>query len=214
MEKKSFKKEKKPRKKLSKGGLVLLIGCIIIAIPCLIFGGILLGSAIQTGKPVVGSRFDNDLNPAINSSDTKSLESSIKTIGGVENCEIVLTSAQYRINVDTDDSLTSEQIESLCVEVYNAVNNKLPISTYFTSANGKKMYDLAINVYNFVDESDAMTYYILTKNGQMSEYSIQCVSSPQDEELAKELRGETNLTTGTGDVQGEMVDQDSGEVSE
>ena len=54
------------------------------------------------------------------------------------------------------------------------------------------MYDLAINVYNFVDaNNENMTYYILTKNSKMEAYSLQCVSEPVDEDLAKELRGET-----------------------
>ena len=208
MEKKEIK-EKKPKKKLSKGAIVLIIGLIIILIPCLVFGGILLSASLQTGNPVVGNRFDNDLKPAIADSETKALKATIETMSGVEKCEIVLKSAQYRINVDTDDSLSTSQIESLCVDIYNAVNSKLPVSTYFTASSSMKMYDLSINVYNFIDgESENMTYYILTKNSQMTDYSIQCVSEAVDEDLAKELRGETNITTGTGDV---SVDGETGE---
>ena len=194
-------KVKKPKKKLSKGAIVLIIALIVVLIPCLVFGGILLKSALQTGTPVLGSRFENDLKPAISDSDTSSLKSSIEAISNVEKCEIVLKSAQYRINVDVKDSLDSSQIESLCVEIYNAVDSKLPVSTYFTASSSMKMYDLSINVYNFIDsESDNMIYYILTKNSQMDSYSLQCVSEPVDEDLAKELRGEANIQTGTGDA--------------
>ena len=72
----------------------------------------------------------------------------------------------------------------------------MPVSTYFTATDSKKMYDLSINVYNYVKEDDDnMIYYILTKNSKMSDYSIQCVSEPVDEELAKDLRGENVTTT-------------------
>ena len=186
-------KQIKKKKKMSKGGIVLLVSAIIILIPCLIFGGILLSAALETGKPVVGNRFNNDLNPSISSSTTSSLESSIKALSGVEDCNIVLTSAQYRVNVDTVDSLSDSEIQSLVVEVYNLVNQELPVSTYFTATDSEKMYDLSINVYNTT--SDGNIYYILTKNSKMTSYSIQCVSSPVDEDLAKELRGENTSST-------------------
>lgn len=183
---------KKVKKKLSKGGIVLIAGLVIIAIPVIVFLTIIISAALKTGKPIVGNRFDGDLNPAITSSQTSQLEKSIEGINGVEDCTIVLTSAQYRVNVDTKDSLTSEEIERLTVDVYNAVNSELPVNTYFNADGSKKMYDLSINVYNFVDaDNENMTYYILTKNSKMEAYSIQCVSKPVDEDLAKELRGET-----------------------
>lgn len=183
---------KKEKKKLSKGGIVLIVGLIIIAIPVIVFLTIILSAALKTGKPIVGNRFDGDLNPAITSSQTAQLEKSIEGISGVDDCTIVLTSAQYRINVDTSDSLSSEQIEKLTVDIYNAVNSQLPVGTYFTASGSEKMYDLSINVYNFVDaNNENMVYYILTKNSKMETYSLQCVSEPVDEELAKELRGET-----------------------
>lgn len=186
-------KIKTKKKKMSKGGIVLLVGIIVILIPCLIFGGILLSAALETGKPVSGSRFNNDLNPSISNSNTKSLETTISAMSGVESCEIVLKSAQYRVNVNTTDSLSESQIKDLAVDVYNAVNTALPISTYFTSTDSEKMYDLSINVYNYISEDDdTMIYYILTKNSNMDTYSLQCVSSAVDEDLAAELRGETS----------------------
>ena len=106
-------KQIKKKKKMSKGGIVLLVGAIIILIPCLIFGGILLSAALETGNPVVGNRFNNDLNPSISSSATSSLENSIKALSGVEDCNIVLTSAQYRVNVDTIDSLATQRFNRL-----------------------------------------------------------------------------------------------------
>lgn len=187
------KKEKqvKGKKKLSKGALVLIISLIIILIPCLIFGGILISAALESGKPVDGNRFKGDLNPAITSSNTSSIKNSIETLSGVEKCDIELTSAQYRVNVDTVDTLTDKQIEDLCVDIYNIVNKELPMATYFTASSSEKMYDLAVNVYNKIDDDNI--YYILTKNSKMDTYSVQCVSSAVDEELASDLRGENDI---------------------
>lgn len=187
------KKEKqvKGKKKLSKGALVLIISLIIILIPCLIFGGILISAALESGKPVDGNRFKGDLNPAITSSNTSSIKNSIEALSGVEKCDIELTSAQYRVNVDTVDTLTDKQIEDLCVDIYNIVNKELPMATYFTASSSEKMYDLAVNVYNKIDDDNI--YYILTKNSKMDTYSFQCVSSAVDEELASDLRGENDI---------------------
>ena len=187
------KKEKqvKGKKKLSKGALVLIISLIIILIPCLIFGGILISAALESGKPVDGNRFKGDLNPAITSSNTSSIKNSIEALSGVEKCDIELTSAQYRVNVDTVDTLTDKQIEDLCVDIYNIVNKELPLATYFTASSSEKMYDLAVNVYNKIDDDNI--YYILTKNSKMDTYSVQCVSSAVDEELASDLRGENDI---------------------
>lgn len=187
------KKEKqvKGKKKLSKGALVLIISLIIILIPCLIFGGILISAALESSKPVDGNRFKGDLNPAITSSNTSSIKNSIEALSGVEKCDIELTSAQYRVNVDTVDTLTDKQIEDLCVDIYNIVNKELPMATYFTASSSEKMYDLAVNVYNKIDDDNI--YYILTKNSKMDTYSVQCVSSAVDEELASDLRGENDI---------------------
>lgn len=171
--------------------MVLIISLIIILIPCLIFGGILISAALESGKPVDGNRFKGDLNPAITSSNTSSIKNSIEALSGVEKCDIELTSAQYRVNVDTVDTLTDKQIEDLCVDIYNIVNKELPMATYFTASSSEKMYDLAVNVYNKIDDDNI--YYILTKNSKMDTYSVQCVSSAVDEELASDLRGENDI---------------------
>lgn len=183
----------KTKKKMSRSALVLTIGLIIIAIPCLVFGWILLSAALETGTPITGNRYDGDLNPAITKTDTSQLEAEIIALPGVENCEIVLKSGQYRINVDATDSISESEAESLANKVYDTVNSKLPVSVYFTADSSKKMYDLAISVYNRID-SDDMVYALLTKNSVMSVPNVQIVSKAVDEQLAKELRGEIEVS--------------------
>jgi len=178
-------------KKMSKSKLMIIIGSCIVLIPLLIFAIILISAQLSTGSPIIGNRFKGDLDPEITSSMRKDLQESIKTISGVEDCEIVLETAQFRVNVKTSATATDESAKALATTVYQKVNEKLPISTYFTSTAEKKMYDLSISVYNQLNNDDGkQIYYLLTKNSKMSEPSIQLVSKPLDENLAKELRGE------------------------
>ena len=190
------KQVKNPRKKLSRSALVLIIGLFIIGIPLLVYGGILLQAQLQTGTPIFGDRFVGDLDPAITDSQMSELETELGSLSKAESVNIELTSAQMRVNIDTVDSITTEDLEAIIKEAYDIVNKKLPISTYFTSTDSKKMYDLAINAYNYIDsEDEGMNYVLLTKNAMMSNYSIQVVSEPLDSELASELRGETPSST-------------------
>ena len=192
-EKKTTKK-----KKLSKAAIVLILGLLIIMIPLGVFGGVLLHSWITNNKPVVGDRFVNDLEPAITNENMTAIETQIKSISGVEKVEVVMTTAQMRVNIDTADNLSQEQIENISQQAYQVVNSVTPVGTYFTSTNEKKMYDLAINTYNYIKEDDeSMIYVLLTKNSKMERAETQVVSEPVNEELAYELThvGETPETT-------------------
>lgn len=184
-------KEVKPKKKMSRSKIIIIVGSCVVLIPLLVFGTILLVAQLQTGSPIVGSRFKGDLDPEITKDNRKDLETAISSISGVENCEVVLETAQLRINVKVDASKTDADIKTLVTTIYQKVNEKLPISTYFTSTAEKKMYDLSISVYNKTNNDDGLQiYYLLTKNSKMTEPTIQLVSKPLDEDLAKELRGE------------------------
>lgn len=195
-----IKKQKQNKRKMSKSATMLVIGLLVIFIPCAIYAGILISAALQTGSPILGERFDGDLDPAITKNDISSIETKLSSIDGVEEVEVVLLSGQMRVNVNVDDALTNEQIEVIIDEAYEGVTSVLSIDKYFTSNNGKRMYDLAINVYNLVDpEDDSMVYYILTKNAMMEEKTIQLVSEPLNPDLAADLRGE-NETENTTDT--------------
>lgn len=193
-----IKKQKQNKRKMSKSATMLVIGLLVIFIPCAIYAGILISAALQTGSPILGERFDGDLDPAITKNDISSIETKLSSIDGVEEVEVVLLSGQMRVNVNVDDALTNEQIEVIINEAYEGVTSVLSIDKYFTSNGGKRMYDLAINVYNLVDpEDDSMVYYILTKNAMMEEKTIQLVSEPLNPDLAADLRGENEIENTT-----------------
>lgn len=186
---------KKKKKKLSASALVLIIACVIIAIPIIVFLVIIISASLKNGTPVLGNRFDNDLNPSISDANKSAIIRDVETISGVENCEIVMTSAQLRVNVDVKDNLTDKEIEEITLQAYDAVSNTLPINTYFKMSNdGERMYDLSINAYNYIPSSNEdanWISYVLTKNSKMDTYEIQNVAAPVNPELASELRGET-----------------------
>ena len=180
----------KQKKKLSKSGLVLLIGIIIIAIPCLVFVGILGISALQTGSPREGSRFKNDLVNEITKNDVSSIEEDLKAIGSVESVEVKVSEGQLKIFIDTDDSLTESQVDSIVTDAYNTVISKLPLGSYFTKTDEAKMYDLQINVYTVPEQSANRQYKYLHKNSSEESFQIDDLAHPKDPKLVDELHGE------------------------
>ena len=187
---------KKERKRLSRSALVLIVGLIIIAIPVCIFAGILGVAALQTGSPREGSRFDNDLDPRITDDHLNTIKQQLSAIGQVDDVEVILSEGQLRIFIDTNDSLSEEQVDSILTSAYNSVNSTVPISTYFTATESKKMYDLQINVYTTAEASDigaanSRQYKLLHKNSAEAQYSIDDLAHPKDPALAAELEGLT-----------------------
>lgn len=205
MSAKKEKKEKKEKKRLSRSAIVLIVGLIIIAIPVCIFLGILGVSYLQTGTPREGSRFDGDLEPAITEEKLSSLKDKLGQLSSAEEVEVVLSEGQLRIFIDTNDSLTEEQVDSILTSAYNTVNSELPISTYFTATESKKMYDLQINVYTSPEASEigspsSRQYKLLHKNSAEETYGIDDLAHPKDPALAAELEGLTpSSETDTGE---------------
>lgn len=181
----------KKKKKLSKSGLIIVIGIGIIAIPCLVLAFILGISALQTGSPRDGSRFKDDLVNKISSSDCSALETDLKSLSGIDSVEVVLSEGQLKVFIDANDSASESQIDTLIKDAYNKVNTKLPIATYFTRSATAKMYDLQINVYTTAEATSSRQYKLLHKNAAEEAYQIDDLAHPKDEELVKELEGKT-----------------------
>ena len=171
--------------------MILIIGIVIIAIPCIVFAAILGISALQTGSPREGSRFDNDLSNEITKDDVDDIKDQLSSLSSVEEVDVILSEGQLKIYIDTDDSLTEEQVDGIVTDAYNRVNSKLPISTYFTR-NSEKMYDLQINVYTTAEDSGNRQYKFLHKNSAEETYQVDDLAHPKDEKLVAELRGETS----------------------
>lgn len=198
-----IKTEKKPenkkvsgnkgKKKISASTIIIIVGILVICIPFVILGSILISASKATGTPVLGNRYENDLNPAITEEQLTAIESKVASDNQVESVNVKLVTATLRIYVDMQDSLNEEEASALANSVYEAVTSTLDVNTYFTKTGTKKMYDLEIHLYNNMDlsGSEQYLYLITTKNSSMSEMSIQVVSSPKDPDVAAQLRKDT-----------------------
>lgn len=189
--KKVVRKGKK--RKIDRASLIIIIGVIIFAIPCIIVGYELIHAQLGTHSPVIGSRFDNDLDPAITDDQVASIESAVSNLSGVEDATVELRTATLRIYLDVNDSTSAETAEALAQQAYDTVGSILDINTYFAQNNGMKMYDLEIHVYNNIDlaDSDDYMYVILNKSSSMDQPRVQLVSEPLDAELAQALEDGT-----------------------
>ena len=184
--------KKHKTKKNDKSTMILIVGLVLIAIPCAILGWILISASMDTGKPINGDRFKGDLDPAITKDQLSEIESRIKGENQVEKVTVELTTATLRVYVDTVDSISDEEASALSETAYNDVTAVLNEGTYFTASNGKKMYDLEVHVYNKVDKSGSedYVYVIRAKNSSMEQAATQIVSKPLDADLAQQLREE------------------------
>ncbi len=172
------KKVKKP----SKINWILLFTITVIAIPLCILGYILLTSVDTQGEPVEGERFVNQLDPAIPEGKLEELEQALM-VDGVESVSINLKSATLRINVNTVDTLTFDQMNALVGQLYHSVDTILPTATYFTNTDGVKMYDLEIHTYNFIPEEgqEGQIYAIAHKNAAEEGSGVDWLTNIKDQ---------------------------------
>ncbi|MFV0379576.1 MAG: hypothetical protein ACK5KQ_01945 [Anaerorhabdus sp.] len=181
----------KKKRKFDFTSKVIVFGSLIIIIPFLILGGILISASLNTGKPILGDRFDGDLNPAITSSDLNDVKSSVEAVSSVESAQVNLKTSTLRVTVDVSDTMSEEDMILKLDEIYNAVLSKLDMATYFTSTSTKRMYDIDVNIHNIsLDKSDSEEFILVgrVKNSMMDTYRDQVLSKALDEDLAQELR--------------------------
>lgn len=198
-------KPEEPMKKKKKGKrhwttYVFVIVGVLVIIPSLIVGAIVLQASLGQGKPVEGERFSGDLDPAISDDQIAQIQTEIETLELAEKVEVHLISATLRVNVQTPETITSDQFASLMETLYTKVTTVLPVADYFQVKPevGRQQYDLEINAYNLdpklVNEDTEGTldakyiYFSLVKSSLMEEVNVQEVSVPQDAEQAEYLR--------------------------
>ena len=212
------KKEKKAKKKgrMDAASWIIIIGLLIIAIPCAAFLYILLSAQAATGTAISGDRFTGDLDPAITETQMANVVTSVETIEGVESAEVILKSATVRVYVDTLDEMTPEVAEGIANQAYEKLTAECDPSVYFTQTASKKMYDIEVHAYNLTEnrDSEEFVYVILSKSSSMEAPIARLVSEPLDPELAAQLlekldrklnpeKYETNsdeITVGEGEI--------------
>ena len=198
------KKEKKQQGTKKQGEkqrhLLVWIAAAVILIPTLIVGIVVMTSTENSGEPVVGSRFsENDLDPAISEDAITQVQEAMQGLDYVESVEVNLKSATLRININLEDQVDEadqDLVENIAQDAYDAVNEILPVDTYFSQKEDGKMYDLSINVYNYssFDEEhteDHWIYVCLTKTSASQESVIDVPSVARDPDTAEAVMNGT-----------------------
>ena len=182
--------KKKKKKNNTRTKVVFWIALILFLLPFAVMGYILLSAARDTHTPVIGNRYENDLNPAITETQMNQIESDVKGLSGVESVSVRLTTATLRVYADISDSADASTAESTAESIYSKVTGVLDPSSYFFQHDNEKMYDLEIHVYNSLGkaDSDSFVYVIENKTSNMDSPHTQLVSEPVNAELAQQLR--------------------------
>lgn len=176
-------------------GFLFWICLILLVTPPAVLGWILYSSQQDTGKPVLGNRYEGDLDPAITMDQMTAIENGVAALEGIEASRVEMPTATLRVYADIADDAGADAANSKADEIYGVITGILDPSVYFTQADGKKMYDVEVHVYNHQKsqetDDDGFVYVIKSKSSSMSEPRSQTVSQPVNAELAQKLRDET-----------------------
>ncbi len=172
-----------------KSRILYWLAAIVIGLPLLLLAFIYFTTKEQVGTPTTGNRFKDSLDPAITEKHITEIKENLK-FDGVEDVEINLQSATLHITIDLDDKSGDEQVTSVLNKTYDQVNKVLPIETYFTNHEHKKMYDLDIHVYNYIpedDNTDGWVYKEKIKNAASKNAIVDTLSEPRNSEVCNSL---------------------------
>lgn len=113
--------KKTPKKKIRTmshwTAVVFWICLILIATPVCVLGWILLSSSMDTGKPIFGNRYEGDLDPAITEKDMGAVEDAVKTVEGVNDTFVTMTSATLRVYADVADDANEETCNAVADQI-------------------------------------------------------------------------------------------------
>lgn len=192
--------QKSPKRKrqevIKRGGkyplLLIVVMLVLIAIPTGIVVNLLYQGYMRTGTPIVGERFEEDLNPSITTQQINRIVSNLNGLNGVDSTEAHLQTGTLKIYINVEDEIASEAYSPLGELIVASVYEVLPEDRYFTSTETKRQYDLEINLYNSTDlaEEEPLIYLLAYKNAMMEETKYQMLSDAVNPELAEKLRAD------------------------
>lgn len=190
--KKETARQIKKKRKTHATGILFTVCLILVLAPFVVMGWILFSSSMDTGTPVLGNRYEGDLDPAITKSQLEEVETAVKGLSGQDDAFVTMKTATLRVYVDIADDANVDTANAKADEVYNTVASILDPAVYFTKTDSKKMYDMEIHVYTIPERTDAegenFVYVINTKTSNMSEPAKQTVSVAKDQAVADKLR--------------------------
>lgn len=182
----SAKPKKQKEKKLGINWF-FWITLILIIIPSFYFVKLLHDASLESNVPVLGERLKHNIQDQITDEMKTTISTAVSSMENVELSETNLIVDTLRINVDTTDELTADQMKQMTVDIYNKVAETAPIETYFTQHDDFKQYDLEINVFNNL-EAESPIIVSLYRNSHMDNYAVQVLTSPVNSKVASELK--------------------------
>ena len=163
----------------------IIIPAIVIALSAGLFLGYqAVNASLGKGQPVVGSRFNNDLDPVISQDSITKITEDLKAMNGVKDAKIVLKSATLRVYIEIDTNRDANITANL-QNAYDIVTKELKVEDYFSIKGLQKNYDLEIHGYNQVPSEDnkGYIYGVLVKGSNMLEPSTQILTKPQSQDV-------------------------------
>ena len=183
-----MKKKKNIFTKMLESKITTLIALVLLLTPVLGFGYIIYRDSSQTGEPVVGSRYDNNLEPKITEEQLSTIKASLVDEMILSN-KVTLKSSTLRVYVEVAEETSKDSIKELAGTVYDLVTEKLPVETYFSNDGGRKMYDLEIHVYNNTTDrsSEEFIYFEIIKSSSVEEPIEEFITDAKNEDFKAEV---------------------------
>ena len=183
-----MKKKKNIFTKMLESKITTLIALVLLLTPVLGFGYIIYRDSSQTGEPVVGSRYDNNLEPKITEEQLSTIKASLVDEMILSN-KVTLKSSTLRVYVEVAEETSKDSIKELAGTVYDLVTEKLPVETYFSNDGSRKMYDLEIHVYNNSTDrsSEEFIYYEIIKSSSIEERIEEFITDAKNEDFKAEV---------------------------
>lgn len=191
--------------------IIIVLMLVLIAFPLYILGDIIYNAYIGQGSPIVGERFEGDLDPAITEANRSDIKEALEAYEEVEKVTITMQTSQLKVYVDIKDDVLSENYQPLIERAYATIQEVLPVETYFSSTDNQRMYDLELSMFNVTSrptsEEAEFIFFNLVKNSSMEEPIIQDIANAKNQEVADRIRYEQALKDLEGQLPTEPVEE-------
>lgn len=206
------------KKKRSIASIVIIVSLIILAIPASLIAYTGITSLMSRGKPIVGKRFSNDLDPKIDQKSLDTIEKELSVVLNDSKVSVTLKSATLRVSV-LDETLTEGNMLDAQETIYGIITATLPEEEYFTKSGTKKQYDLEINTFNQLkvteETQDSYVYGEYIKNSGMKKPQSQLLSKPISQDLVDYFWEQEELNNKEPEIKGDSeIDDIIGEGEE
>ena len=185
-------KDEKIKARIRRLNISIIICVLLLMIPVSAFGYIVYQAWKSNNTPIEGNRFVGQHQPEITETLMENAKTKILSVEGVESADIHTVVATTRVLVDMRDDMTEEELRAAAEAIYAAIDEVLPIATYYTNTETIEMYDLDISVYNNLtfklDAAEGEPKLLMmdvVKNGMMPEPIYQLVSTAKNPDAAK-----------------------------